>query len=139
MATSRRATKKKADPVSPVRNPFHRHRVAISFDPEEGLTQQSFKDECDINQIVDLHHRTGIVNHVARGRPEYGDAPDTTLFEAALVRAEINSAREDGFEFVPPEPPEAPEEPKGEKEGAVAPEKEASLEADTAAEVDSSG
>lgn len=37
------------------------------------ITKQAFKDECDINAIVKRHQATGMVTHVNRNRPAYGD------------------------------------------------------------------
>jgi hypothetical protein len=62
---------------------------------KDGLTRQSFADECDVNRIVDTYARTGIVNHLPRTPPVYGDCPDQTLFEAACIQAEIRSSEED--------------------------------------------
>lgn len=94
------ATPENADevirPASPyVRGPFERVRVAVCFDPEKGLTHQSFKDECDINNIVATYARTGIAPK-PRGKPQFGVAPDADLFEAACVQAEIRSAEAEG-------------------------------------------
>lgn len=95
---------------------------AISFDSKKGLTRQSFKDECDINNIIKTYTDTGLVNHVAKSRPIYGEAPETDFFTAACVRADIKSQQEAGAidldEVLEPQdtpeenvPPEAPEEP----------------------------
>ena len=69
-------------------------RVTVAF-PEAGKTRQSFKDECDINRIVDTYARTGMVNHLPRVAPQYGDNPDQTLFDAACVQAQIRSSEEE--------------------------------------------
>lgn len=67
-----------------------RRRVQVKF-KKRGLTKGSFRDECDINQIVDQYARTGLVAHVRSGSPQYGEAPDQTLYEAACIQAEIRS------------------------------------------------
>jgi hypothetical protein len=111
VAQSRRA--------SNARRPHEVPRVSIEFDPDNGRTHQSFKDECDINRIVSTFARTGIVPHVQKGEPQYGDCPDVSFFDAACAQAEIASAFEDGFTL------EAPEEPSGDDlsaEGQDAPE-----------------
>lgn len=97
---------------------------AIHFDQSLKLTRGSFKDECDPNLIVAQYAKTGIVNHIPRIQPQYGDAPEGDFFEAACVSAEIRSRQEAGEldldEIVrnasaPPEPQEsvtpAPVEP----------------------------
>ena len=42
------------------------------------LTQQQFKDECDINKIMDRYLRTGVLSDPLqnRGTPKYGDYAD---------------------------------------------------------------
>lgn len=107
--------KTKANEVRPgrpyIRMPWERHRQSISIDPETGRTHQSFKDECDVDRIIELHTRTGLVTHLNPGKPQYGDAPDSTLFEAALAQAEIRSALEEGWQ-----PPDDAESPEGDSE-----------------------
>lgn len=125
MARSRRVNDKpKAEELRPgrpyIRMPWERHRVAISWPDSENRTHESFRDECDINNIIDLHTRTGLVNHLNPGNPQYGDAPESTLFEAACAQAAIRTALEDGWtppaddsdtgEDIPPESREAPQE-----------------------------
>lgn len=48
-------------------------RVAVEFDPDEGVTQQSFKEQCDVNNILKKFERTGMLEHAARFAGEYGD------------------------------------------------------------------
>lgn len=78
-------------------------RVQIAF-PDEGQTRQSFKDECDINRIVDTYARTGMVNHIPRLQPQWGENPDVNLFEAACIQAEIRSSEEESVLNPSPEP-----------------------------------
>lgn len=56
----------------------------IDFDPEEGLTKQSFKDECDINNIMTRFNATGVVSHVSSIAPEYGDFMSAGDFQSSL-------------------------------------------------------
>jgi len=68
---------------------------AIKF-TEPSLTRQSFKDECDVNQIVKRYTETGMINHIPRTKPQYGDAPEGDFLEAAIVNADIASQIEAG-------------------------------------------
>jgi len=68
---------------------------AIYF-TEPSLTRQSFKDECDVNQIVKRYTETGMVNHIPRTNPQYGDAPEGDFLQAAIVNADIASQIEAG-------------------------------------------
>jgi len=68
---------------------------AIVF-TQPSLTRQSFKDECDVNLIVKRYTETGMINHIPRTKPQYGDAPEGDFLEAAIVNAEIASQVEAG-------------------------------------------
>jgi len=68
---------------------------AITF-TEPSLTRQSFKDECDVNQIVKRYTETGMINHIPRTTPRYGDAPEGDFLEAAIINADIASQIEAG-------------------------------------------
>ncbi len=50
-----------------------RDRVQITF-AKKGRTKQSFKDECDINQIMAKYQKTGALAHVNQHGAEYGFA-----------------------------------------------------------------
>lgn len=53
------------------------HSIAFSLDGfEETLTHQSFKDECDINNIVASADMAGFLEDSGRARPEYVDFTD---------------------------------------------------------------
>lgn len=89
---------------------------AISFKGVAKLTRDSFAEECDINRIVEQYARTGMVNHIPRTSPQYGEVPDVSFHEAACIAAETASAVEEGWEPTPdekiePEAAQAPSEP----------------------------
>lgn len=61
-----------------VRDRFSRMRrtVVLATPPPKALTQQQFKDECDMNRIV-ANARRGIAPvYTAKGAPHYGDFSD---------------------------------------------------------------
>lgn len=76
---------------------------AISFAGIDKLTRDSFKDECDINNIVATFVRTGMVNHIPRTEPQYGEAPDLSFHEAACIAARAASLTEEGWTPTPTE------------------------------------
>jgi phage internal scaffolding protein len=80
-------SKKNAKPKPIIRNNFDRERVSIRF-PKYGLTKQSFKDECDINRIMDKYQKTGAVSHFNRHSPRYGDHSGMDFHEAMNVITE---------------------------------------------------
>lgn len=49
-----------------------RERVSVKF-TKPSLAQQSFKDECDINNIMARYERTGMIEHVNTYQGQYGD------------------------------------------------------------------
>lgn len=49
-----------------------------------GKTRQSFRQECDINAIVDKARRTGLVSHVNSKQPTYRDVSDIPDYATAL-------------------------------------------------------
>lgn len=66
------------------------HNPTVKFGP--GLTHQSFKDDCDINNIVSRFENTGILEHKNTREPQYVDIDSTTLHEAMNIVADANSA-----------------------------------------------
>lgn len=50
----------------------------------ESLTQQHFKDECDVINIIKRHDRQGIIEHVHRGQARYGDFSEVKEYREAL-------------------------------------------------------
>lgn len=54
----------------------------VSVPGDDGMTKQSMKAECDINNIVSRYRRTGSVSHIAKAKPEFGFAPAVDLMAA---------------------------------------------------------
>lgn len=63
---------------------------SITFNPEESMTKQSFKDECDINKIMAKFQKTGVIKHYAAHAPTYGDASPVDYLDALQVIATAN-------------------------------------------------
>lgn len=69
--------------LRPYRTPQSpRKRVALAF-PAEGRTKQQFKDECDINRIMKRYQQTGVIDHVNRAEPRFGDL-EAVDFQTAM-------------------------------------------------------
>lgn len=62
-----------------------RRRVVAAFDEEDGMTQQHFKDDCDINKIVGKYLRGEDMSSYMRHAQYIDDASITSL---TLVEAE---------------------------------------------------
>lgn len=74
-------------------------------------TRQSFKDECDVNRIVDQFTRTGLIPNTNPLTPQYGEAPDQSFFESSCIAASVRTAVEEGkLDREPDETPETPSE-----------------------------
>ncbi len=58
-----------------------RKRQQISF-PKKGRTKQSFKDECDINQIMAKYQKTGAMAHINQHGGNYAFATSLDFSEA---------------------------------------------------------
>jgi phage internal scaffolding protein len=70
--------------------PNHNRKVTIDAS-KDGRTQQHLKDECDINRIMERHRVTGMVTHLTKGEPQYGDFSNLGDYQDALntmIRAE---------------------------------------------------
>lgn len=73
----------------------------LKCDPAEGKTHQSFKDECDINNIVGMYVKTGEWGRPIRSNapsPMFGDFTNAPDFRGAMER--ILQAQED-FDGLP--------------------------------------
>lgn len=55
-----------------------------STNPEPSLTQQSFKDECDINKIMEKYHKTREITHLNLRKGVYADLSNVTDYMSAL-------------------------------------------------------
>lgn len=59
------------------------------------LTKQSFKDECNINKIMDRFQRSGAIDHYTTRSHEYGDTSAPDYLEANLIIANANTMFEE--------------------------------------------
>lgn len=58
---------------------------------EESKTKQSFKDQCNINKIVDRFQRTGVLPATQNALPRFMDVPQTDLLSALNLVREAES------------------------------------------------
>lgn len=59
------------------------------------LTKQSFKDECDINNVMKRFERTGAIEHLAKYGPQYADVMPVDFQQAMNTVALANSMWEE--------------------------------------------
>lgn len=68
---------------------------SIKFDQSAGMTKQSFKNECDINRIMEKFQKTGTINHFAKHAPNYGETTQMQLQDALNIVADANTMFEE--------------------------------------------
>lgn len=73
-------------PVIRDRNSRKRVTVRMADAPPEAATQQQWKKECDINEIVNRASRGIAPKFVNKGTPRYGDFSNVPSLEAAYDR-----------------------------------------------------
>lgn len=69
-------------------------KYAITF-TEPSMTKQSFKDECDINQIMAKYQKTGLITHIKKFEGEYGEYDPIDFTTAMQTIAEGQSMFEE--------------------------------------------
>jgi len=74
-----------------------RRRVSYSCG-DQLVTKQSHKQECDINFILTQFKKTGIITHISKQQPVYGDLPDQIDFQQSL---NLINAASDAFDALP--------------------------------------
>ena len=65
--------------------------VGITF-TEPSRTKQSELEDCDINNIMARYATTGVITHLQKGEPLYGDFSEVEDYQASL--AKVMSAEE---------------------------------------------
>jgi phage internal scaffolding protein len=66
-------------------NSAYSSRKRVSLDTgKESMTQQNFKKECDINNIMRKYQKTGLVDHVAKYQGDYSDVSNVPTYHEAL-------------------------------------------------------
>lgn len=59
----------------------YKHKGVV-FNPDDDLTKQCHKDECDINKIINTYDKTGILTNANTQQPTYGNQPTIDLHSA---------------------------------------------------------
>jgi len=64
-----------------------RRSCAIDFSDDPGLTEQSHKEACNVNNIIKKHLATGAITHLNKMEAQYGDVSGID-FQSALETVE---------------------------------------------------
>jgi len=79
-----------------MRSAFHPHERVTKAFKLPSRTQQSFKDETDINNIMRKYQKTGLIDHVNEHGATYGDQPYADDYHSAMnLVADTNSMFEE--------------------------------------------
>lgn len=76
--------KSKVETTITFRTAYDPHKKYVFKTSGESLTQQHFKEECDVINIIKRHDRNGIIEHVQRGQARYGDFSQVADYREAL-------------------------------------------------------
>lgn len=77
-------------------NPAHHHGVKPRLTCGKSRTKQSFKADCDINNILKRFDKTGVLTHMNQRQPLYIDASEMLSYRDALNQvAQVNQHFED--------------------------------------------
>lgn len=68
-----------------IRDAYSRPRVQLECEPGKGETQQHFKDEVDINNIIRKFQNGGELTHINEQVAQYGDATSQGFTEAMYL------------------------------------------------------
>lgn len=68
---------------------------SVDFSESPSMTKQSFKSECDINNILIKYQKTGVFDHVQKYEPQYFDATETDYHDAMNTVVSANEMFED--------------------------------------------
>lgn len=80
-------TKPRVRPVR-LRGPFDPSDRSSDIDLfSDSLTHQSFKDDCDINNILQMYETAGFSDHVTQATPAYLDVSDYPDYQTAMNEA----------------------------------------------------
>lgn len=64
---------------------YSKKRRVVVVNKEPSMTQQSFKNECDINRIVGQYKKHGVITHLNNSKENYGVAPSHSFHEAMNI------------------------------------------------------
>jgi len=74
-----------------------RKSCAIDFSNDPGLTEQSHRDACNVNNIIKKHLKTGAITHLNKMEAQYGDVSGID-FQSALETVE---RAQEAFDLLP--------------------------------------
>lgn len=58
--------------------------VGLDCSDSPSMTKQSFREECDINNILERYQVTGLLPHLIEQEPSYGDFSDAPTYQESF-------------------------------------------------------
>lgn len=93
MTSKQDRVKRQMTPVP--RNTYEREPVTIDFSDTESLTEQHHAKACDINSILARYKQTGVIEHIAKWEPQFGDVSDLDFKRSMDTVAAVKSEFEE--------------------------------------------
>lgn len=75
-----------------IRDVYVEHEPVDLVCPDDGMTRQEFKDECDINVLMATYERNGVMPPLNRGTPQFLDVSDVPDLPRAIAVIDAASA-----------------------------------------------
>lgn len=105
--------------------PRRKGRRVATHDETPSMTQQHFKDQCDVNKIIAKYKKTGEITHLAKTPAMYKDLSNVPTYQEALdtvLRADqafanLPARMREKFQNQPAKLLEFLEDPKNKEEG----------------------
>lgn len=66
------------------RTAYGEKKKVVSKPVGESMTKQSFKKECDINNILAKYRKTGMIDHIRENNGQYVDVPESFDYHGAM-------------------------------------------------------
>ncbi len=66
-------------------------RISVVSPCGEGAAQQQFKEDCDVNTIMQRYQKTGAIDHVSKHQTEYGFASPLDYHQSMNIIAQADS------------------------------------------------
>lgn len=81
-----------------IRRRYQEHKSEAQNTTGESLTQQQFKQECDVNHILAKYRKTNMITHLNKHQGQYGDFATAEDYQETLHRV---MQAQDSFQQIP--------------------------------------
>ncbi len=78
-----------------IRKPYEKFTAKRTVNEERRVTELSHQESCDVNKIMARYVKTGVIDHLNKYGPMYGDIPSIDLQEAIEIQKKANDMFDD--------------------------------------------